>query len=70
MNKEDQVTKGSCDLTRQVDQPAKFRVHRNCGIAEIMVLVGHVVLQGNVIKGYVTLQVGSHQGKLSSCQVW
>ena len=34
-----------------------------------MVLVCHAVLQDHVVKGDVTFKVGTHQGKLSCCQV-
>ena len=50
---------------------AKFHGHWYCVIGNIVVLIFHVILQGQAIKGscHMTLLAGSHQGKLSSCQV-
>ena len=46
-------------------QPAKFGDHRHSDSGIIMVFVSHVIKT----TGHVTLQAGSHQGKLPSWQV-
>ena len=48
--------------------PAKFGGHRYYGSGD-MILICHIFSQYHVIKGWCDL-VGSHQGRLPSCQVW
>ena len=51
-------------------QPVKFIGHRHRCSRVIMVLVCHVISEGNVIKGRVTLWRGARHAKSSPCVVW
>ena len=50
--------------------PSNFGGHRHCRSEDITILICHVILQGYaMIKGYATLMVGTHQGKLTSFKI-